>query len=202
MDLSILESLPEALRSAITFSDLAAGQTLFQQGDVAAAFFLVQTGRLKLVRYTSEGKIVTFEVVNRGESFGEAALLENTYPCTAIAEVASQVIVYPKEPLLAALREYPDLAEDLMTMLVRKIQGLKVRVEWLNIRAAHQRVLHYLRYLSGASEGVVNLDRPFKEIASELGFTPETLSRALARLEQEGAITRNGRLITLQISAA
>ncbi|MDJ0712825.1 MAG: MarR family transcriptional regulator [Prochloraceae cyanobacterium] len=35
-----------------------------------------------------------------------------------------------------------------------------------------------------------NFDRPLKEIATELGFTPQTLSKALKKLEQEGRITR------------
>ena len=86
-------------------------------------------------------------------------------------------------------------------LLIRKIQTLKVRLEWFNSRSAHERLLQYLRFLS-ENQTVVNLDRPLKEIAGELGFTPETLSRALARLEQQGAIARHGRSITLQNSAA
>lgn len=202
MNLLTIASLPETLRGAIATINLAPGQTLFAQGDNTFALFVVETGRLQLVRYTSDGKTITFEVARPGESVGEAALLEESYPCTAVAEVPSRIIVYPKDPLRSALRDYPDLAADLMTMLVKKIQGLKVHIEWLNIRAAHKRVLQYLRYLAGADETVIDLDRPLKEIASELGFTPETLSRALARLEQEGIITRNGRSITLQVSAA
>lgn len=200
MNLLTIDSLPESLRGAIAFTNLSPGETLFTQGDDATAVFAVETGRVKLVRYTSEGRMVTFEVVRQGEILAESALFLETYPCTAIAEEASRVVIYPQEAIGSALQNYPELAQELTMILINKIQTLKVRLEWFNSRSAHERLLQYLRFLSG-NQTVVNLDRPLKEIAGELGFTPETLSRALARLEQQGAIARNGRLITLHLAA-
>jgi CRP/FNR family transcriptional regulator, dissimilatory nitrate respiration regulator len=203
MDLLTLNSLPEELRNAVVYRDLSTGETLFQQGDSASSFFIVETGRIKLLRYTNDDKVVTFHVAEQGHSLGEIALYSQTYPCSAVAEVPSRVIAYPKEPLLSAMRDNPELAEDFMAMLVQKIQDLKLRIELRDIRAAHERLLRYLRYLAQSnSESVVNVDRPLKEIAAELGLTPETLSRALARLEREGKIARTRLQITLQRSSA
>jgi CRP-like cAMP-binding protein len=203
MDLLTLDSLPAQLRNAIAHRDLARGENLFQQGEETSAFFIVETGRVKLVRYTTEDRVVTFQVAGAGESLAEIALFSDTYPCTAVAEVASRVIIYPKQLLLSALHDNPDLAEDFMAMLVRKIQALKFRLELRDIRAAHERLLRYLRYqVQPGEQNIVNFDRPLKDIAVELGLTPETLSRALARLEQEGMITRTRLQITLQNSPA
>ncbi|NJL56178.1 winged helix-turn-helix domain-containing protein [bacterium] len=41
-------------------------------------------------------------------------------------------------------------------------------------------------------------DRPLKDIAADLGITPETLSRALTKLERDGAITRQQNAIILR----
>ena len=203
MDLLTIGGLPPELRNAITVKELAAEQILFQQGDSASAFFIVETGQLKLVRYISEDTIVTFESVGSGESLAEIALFSDTYPCAAVAEVASRVIVYPKQLILSALRDHADLAEDLRTMLVRKIQVLKVRLELRDIRASHQRVLRYLRYLVQPDHpNIVTFNRPLKDIATDLGLTPETLSRALSRLEREGTITREPGQIRLHNSSA
>jgi len=202
MDLLTLDSLPPNLRDAIAFQDLAAGQTLFHQGEPTSAFFIVETGRVRLVRYINADKMVTFQVAGVGESLAEMALFSDTYPCAAVAEVASRVVVYPKQLLLSALRHHPDLAEDFMAMLVRKIQALKVCLELRDIRAAHARVLQYLRYQVQAGQRIVILNRPLKEVAADLGLTPESLSRALKRLEQEGAITRLPGQIALHESPA
>jgi CRP-like cAMP-binding protein len=203
MDLLTLNSLPPKLQNAITHRDLEPGETLFYQGDEAFAFFVVAMGRIKLVRYISEDKEVTFQIARSSESLAEVALFSETYTCAAVAEVASRVIVYPKQPLLSAMRSNPKLAEDFMAMLVRKVHEIKIRLELRDIRAAHERVLRYLRYMAKPGEQpVVSFDRPLKDIAVDLGLTPETLSRALTRLEKEGVITRTRLQITLQNTSA
>ena len=201
MDLSTPESLPSVLRAAITHQNLTAGQVLFHQRDQALATFTVEIGRLRLVRYTSEGDLVVFQVVRAGESFAESALFSDVYCCDAVAEVPSRVIVYPKQLLLTVLRDQPDLAEDFMERLVRKSQSLKVRLELRSIRSARERVLQYLVNAIQPGETTVNFDRPLKNIAGELGLSPEVLYRTLAQLERESIITRADRHITLRTPA-
>ena len=203
MDLTDTRHLPESLQNKIAVQNLAAGETLFTQENEALNFYVVTSGRIKLLRYLEGGKISAFEIVRASQSLAEAALFADIYPCTAIAETNSQVIAYPKQELLKVLREYPDLAEDFMTMLVEKIQSLKFRLELRDIRIAHERVLRYLRHLVNfPEETTVVLDRPLKDIAGDLGFTPETLSRALIRLETDGAIARQEKIITLYSNSA
>ena len=203
MDLSDTLRLPKSLQDKITVQNLAAGDTLFSQSDEASNFYIVTSGRIKLLRYLEGGKISTFEIVRASQSVAEVALFADIYPCTAIAEIDSEVIAYPKDELLTVLREYPDLAEEFMSMLVKKNQSLKFRLELRDIRIAHERVLRYLRHLVNfPEETTVILDRPLKDIAGDLGFTPETLSRALIKLEIDGAIARRERIITLYNTAA
>ena len=199
MDLTDIDHLPEALKDKITVLNITAGEVLFTQEDEAGVFYVVVSGRIKLIRYLDNGKISTLEIVRPTESLAEIALFAEIYPCTAIAEIDSEVIVYPKEELLNVLQTYPDLTRDFMSMLVKKIEYLKFRLELRDIRIAHERVLHYLRHLVNyPEETTIVLDRPLKDVASDLGFTPETLSRALIRLEIDGAIARQDRIITLQ----
>lgn len=199
MDLTAIDSLPETLRDSITIQNLAAGETLFAQEDEASNFYVVASGRIKLVRFLEQGQVSTFEIVRTSESIAEIALFADIYPCTAIAEIDSEVIAYPKEEFLTVLRTYPDITFDFMAMLVQKIQSMKFRLELRDIRIAHERVLRYLRHLVNfPQETTIVLDRPLRDIASDIGFTPETLSRALIKLEAEGAIARQERIITLQ----
>jgi CRP/FNR family transcriptional regulator, dissimilatory nitrate respiration regulator len=202
MDLLIIEKLPSRLRQAIATQELVTDQRLFRQGDRASAVFVVRNGRIKIVRITAEGKAVTLQIARRGESFAESALFSEFYSYTAVAEVNSEVIIYPKQPLLSTLRDRPDLAEDFMTLLVRKNDALIVGLELRSIREAHRRVLQYLQYLVAKDTKVVSFDRPLKDIASDIGLTPATLSRALTRLEREGAIERELNSITVQDSSA
>jgi CRP/FNR family transcriptional regulator, dissimilatory nitrate respiration regulator len=203
MDLANIDSLPPGLRSTLTFQSLTTGQALYQQGDSAQTFFIVTSGRIKVVRYVDADKTTTLLTAHPGESLGEIALFADTYPAAAVAEVPSRVITYPKQALLSALRTYPDLSENLMARLVQRVQALKIRLEIRDVRASHERVLRYLQYVAESGDRTtIVIDRPFKEIAIDLGLTPETLSRALARLERDGRITRQQQQITLHHSAA
>ncbi|GAA6621516.1 Crp/Fnr family transcriptional regulator [Scytonema sp. NUACC26] len=190
MDLSNLDSLPTALQSAATFQNLVAGQVLFHEREPAQAIFAVAVGRFRLVRYTSEGQLVIFQVVRAAESFGESALFLDTYNCNAIAEVPSRAIAYPKQVLLSVLQERPDLAISFMERFERKIQWLKSLIELRSIRSARERILQYLLTLARPSATTLTFDRPLKNVASELGLSPEVLYRTLAQMEREGILTR------------
>lgn len=201
MDLNAIDRLPEIIRNKVSIQNIGTRETLFAQEDEAGTFYVVISGRIKLIRYLDDGKVSTLEIVRSGEPLAEIALFANVYPCTAIAEIDSTVIAYPKAELLETLGLYPALAENFMEMLVQKIQSLKFRLELRDIRIAHERVLHYLRRsIDYPSENTIVLDRPLKDVASDLGFTPETLSRALIKLEADGLISRSDRIIILQDS--
>lgn len=202
MALSLPDSLPSTLQTVATYQDLVAGQVLFYRRDQAQSVFAVETGRLRLVRYTSEGKLLILQIVRSRESFAESALFSDVYGCDAVAETPSRVIVYPKQVLLTVLREQPDLAASFISRLAGKNQFLKDRLELQSIRSARERVLQYLLHTLQTGETTVNLDRPIKDIAAEIGLTPEALYRTLAQMEREGIITRTQRQITLRTPAA
>lgn len=178
MNLLNSDSSPSELQNTVASYSFTAGQRLFRQGDRAHNFYLVTSGRVKLVRYTTEGKMVVLQVVRRGESLSADALNSEIYSYTAIAEVETRCIAYPPSLLKEALREYPELAEDLRARLVEKIQSLEVSLELLQIRSAHLRLLQYLQYNAATSnnETVFNLDQTCKEIATELNLAPRTVS--------------------------
>ena len=60
---------------------LAAGEMLFTTGDPVCSLFLVERGRLRLLRHTAEGATLTLHVARAGEAFAEASLFSRTYYC-------------------------------------------------------------------------------------------------------------------------
>lgn len=192
-----LNQLPAELQAIVSSKNLAAGQILFAQHELAEAIFIVESGYIGLVSYTLEGKQINHYSVRAGESFAEVALFNERYVCTAIAYALSRVWVLPKQPLLLALRQHPDLSAAFMEQLARRLHENKILLELRSIRSAKRRVLHYLQ-LKVQPDGVtIHLDRSLKNIADDLGLTPEALSRALKQLQQEGEIIREKRKITL-----
>lgn len=202
MDLSRPESIPPVLQAAAYDRDLVAKEILFHYRDPARFIFAVQIGRLRLVRYTSEGNLVIFEIVRPGETFALSALFCDLYPCNAIAEVPSRVIGYPKEQIKSILDDRPDLTMSFLERSHKKNKSLKVLLELRSIRSAKERLLQYLLVSTQPGMTTISFDRPLKDIANEIGLSAEVLYRTLAQLQKEGVITRSGREITLQTPAS
>ena len=202
MKFSNPNSLPASLKEQISYRDLVRGERLFRRGDTAKYFHIVATGKIWLVRPTIEHKTATLQFAEPGDIVGENALFEDVYSCSAIANVPSRVIVYNRSCLTQIIQNYPDLVEDLLQKLTQKIDYFQANLELREVKAAHQRVLQYLRYAADPQLRTIHLDYPLQDIARQLGFTPATLSRALSKLENDGFITRESNLITLNNDVA
>jgi CRP/FNR family transcriptional regulator, dissimilatory nitrate respiration regulator len=192
-----LDILPANLRNAMFYQDLAAGEILFAQNDPATAIFAVESGRVSLIHYTEAGKTINHYSVMAGEYFAEVALFNEVYVCTVIAEIPSRIVSFPKQLFLTALGQDPELAIAFIEQLVRRLHYTKILLELRGIRSARERVLHYLRVMAPPNEKTVSLDRPLKQIAGDIGISPEVFSRTLTQLQNERLITRVRRKITL-----
>jgi CRP/FNR family transcriptional regulator, dissimilatory nitrate respiration regulator len=187
---SALDWLPPAIRQRSTTRALAPGEALFRQGDTPAAIFVVEEGRLRLVRQTIDHRKVVIHTARAGDLFAEAALFSSIYHCDAIADVASRVRVFPKRQVLAAVRSDPKLAERFLAILAREVQALRSRLEQRNIRSARERILQHLALAAGADGRTVRLVGSLMDLAAEIGITHEALYRTLRALEKAGALTR------------
>jgi CRP/FNR family transcriptional regulator, dissimilatory nitrate respiration regulator len=171
---------------------------LFRQGDATVAIYIVQNGRVRLVRHLEDGSTVALYAAQSGGSLAEAALFADVYHCDAIADVASEVTALPKGELLAVLKVNPQACLALAGDLASQVRDLRARLELRNIRAAPERILYWLRIHAIGAPPTVRLNRPWTEIAAEIGLTHEAIYRALAALERDGRIIRNQEQVVLQ----
>jgi CRP-like cAMP-binding protein len=181
----------------IRYQDLKPDEILFHQGDPVSAIYWVELGRVRLDRCTSEGKVYTFQVSRPGDSLAFSTLFDNFYEWLAISEVASRVIVCPKEVLLEHLAQQSCLTQTTVQQLGLEINSFRKQLELRELRNAEYRIMHYLRAIAASSGNTIQLDRPLKLIAADLGLSPESLYRALIRLENQGAIRRIKQSIVL-----
>ena len=131
--------------------------------------------------------------------FAEPSLFSDRYHCDAVAKVATEVIAYGKADILEGLAKNSERMMLLLRHLAGQVQALRTRAEILSLRSATQRLTAYFRLHMPSNGTVVNVTEPWKQIAAEVGLTHEALYRALARLEREGVVQREGRKVTLEV---
>jgi len=165
------------------------GELVFSQGDTAHNIFAVKKGRVKLERYTPEGRVVVMHVAEDGESFAEAALFSDIYHCNAIVTMPSVIHIYAKQQIHDILDSSPDKAKEYIVLLSKQIRHLRSKLELRNILSARERIQQYF-YLTAQGSNMIVLDKNLKDIAADIGLAHETFYRELAKLEKEGLITR------------
>jgi CRP/FNR family transcriptional regulator, dissimilatory nitrate respiration regulator len=192
-----IASLPEQLKNQFSHRQLQAGEIVFIDGDPAENIYYLESGLIRLVHYTESGQAVNHYAIMPGGFLAEVLVVVDHYLCTAVAEEPSQILVIPKQPFINALRQDGTLLFSFLGEVAYRLHMTKMMMELRGIRLAHERVLNYLRIIAQPGTSTIILDRTFKEIARDLDLTPETLSRALSHLQEEGRISRGDGQITL-----
>ncbi len=162
---------------------------LFRQGEPATAFFIVIDGLVKLFRITPSGDETVIHILQKGEGFAEAvAFTGNRYPATAEAVTVSRVARIPADHIVRCIRENPDIALAMIASTSQHLHHLVQQVEQLKAQSGVQRVAEFLASLSRAEQGKCDISLPYDKmlIAARLGLTPESLSRAFAKLREIG----------------
>lgn len=181
------------LASRIRLIELAAGERLFTQGDAADRFFLVAEGQIKLFRTTPEGHEKVIEIMSAGRSFAEAVMFmhHQCYPASAEALKTARVYAIPSVLYLQLLRDNPELCFGLLGSLSMRLHQRVNEIETLSLQNAGCRLARYLlQHLPPkACDGAeIQLPAAKQVIASQLGITPETLSRLLRSFSEAGKI--------------
>jgi CRP-like cAMP-binding protein len=192
---------PDELRrvsAAAQTHTLSRGELLFKQGDPARRFFLVRSGNVKLYRLSHAGQEKVIGIMGPGRTFAEAAMFmrSGTYPVGAEALVPAEVVSFDNEVFRDTLRHSFDTCFRLMADLSVHLQQLLTEVEALALHGATFRVISYLLQEQPQAQ-TFHLTLPKHVIAGLLSITPETFSRVLANLREEGLIEVRGQEIVI-----
>jgi len=183
---------------------LAAEQLLFSQGDPASRFYLLLSGQMRLYRLSPEGAEKVIEIVSPGQTFAEALMFLNAprYPVCASALCESELIAIDAKDFSSMLRESVDTCFVLLGALSQRLRGLIGEIDDLTLHTATSRVARYLVAKTQPGQAEFELDVRKAVLASRLSVQPETFSRVIKTLSDQGVIRMQGSLVTILDPAA
>lgn len=187
----------------------AYGETglLFSQGDVADRFFVVLAGRVNLFALTETGDQSIIEVFEAVSTFAEAAMFSSAkFPLNCEVLAGSRLVHVPAGPFIRTLSEQRRLAFHLMSGLSQWQMRLIREITDLKCKSPGQRLASFLLALAGQTGGdgdSAQIRLPITKVvlASRIGITPESLSRALVRLKAVGVESQGRELVLTDLSA-
>jgi CRP-like cAMP-binding protein len=113
------------------------GETVFLEGDIGRALFIVQSGRIELHKRASSGDAQVLAELGKGSFFGEMALLEHLpRSASAVARERSVLLLLYRAKLDEILHRRPRVGVCIMTHLARLLSSrLRKTSEQLSGRA-------------------------------------------------------------------
>ncbi len=172
---------------------------LFLEGQRGDSVFILLRGNVQLYKSDAEGREIVIKVVKPGELFAEAILFEiDRYPVSAVALSECDLLAIPRRQFLRLLEDHR-FRNEFIGALMGKLRYLAEQIRYLSLHDVEERFLIFLREQFGEREEIqVGLTK--KDVASAIGTTPETLSRLLLRLKEDGRLTWKGS--TLRVDPA
>lgn len=172
------------------------GALLWREGDTAGMLVSLIEGRVKIYRLLPEGHSVTNFIFGPGDVFGFMPLFDDApYPAFAQALGAVKARIVTRARLHEAVRRDPDLALLLLKQLSRRLREAFDQVEVLSVRGVSHKVAMALTTLmsddrkpDGAE--IIALPVSSADFANLFGLTPESFSRGVTQLVEDGIIHR------------
>lgn len=167
------------------------GETIYTPHRFRRCLGVLFSGR---VRVSKDALVVS--VLQGGDVFGAAALFTRSedYATTLTALSDCSLVLLPQAGMTRLLRESPDFAENYVRYLSGRIQFLSGRLDALSAGSAEGKLAQYL--LSAADEaGRVTISAT--QLSARVGIGRATLYRAFETLEEDGAIAREGKSISI-----
>ncbi len=195
--------LQQDLRNIGVIRRFSDGQVIQQRGDETKGFYIIEKGRVKLGRFTSDGKFNMTIILGPGDSFGEIAVI-GKFPrvADAIADGATELILVNSAALYAALVADPVSTQRVLQFMARQMQEALNAIVLQRRLTSEQQLARLIASMCRKKDMPAVLSINQADLAEHLGLSRMTIAKILAKLEKEELIRRGYGQITVYDSQA
>lgn len=197
--LKVFAGLTEQARAEIlaeaTVKEVKSGGFLMRKGQEGSEVFFLLQGRAKVCRADAKGKEVIIGLLGRGAVIGEIAVLANV-PRTADVVALSRctLLRLSRDSFLKQVGRHAGLGLALLRSCAVMLGRATERISDLTLSDVRVRIVHVLVEMGAlveedGEEHLIVRERPTHQtLASMIGASRETVTRALSELEADGHI--------------
>jgi CRP/FNR family transcriptional regulator len=159
------------------------GSIIFLEGESGPALYYVDSGWVKIVKMSGDGREQILYVMGPGEIFGGIGVfIDRPAPATAITLETTETWMLQHDAIRRVFATNPALALSVIEYLASRIGELVDMVADLSLRSVTERLARLL--LDQAEGDVIQRQRwaTQAEMAARLGTVPEVLNRSLRTL--------------------
>ncbi|MFC4024624.1 Crp/Fnr family transcriptional regulator [Oceanobacillus longus] len=167
------------------------GEMIYHAGEQSDSLYIVNKGKVRIYRLSESGKEQLVRILNTGEYTGEYALFnESNHESYAEAIMDTSICKIKRSDLQMLLLKYPSISFKILTEFSKRLDQSETQTTRFATEKVETRIALFLAECvdNEAQTDEFILPMSKKDLASYLGTTPETISRKLADLEEQGLI--------------
>ena len=168
--------------------------------DPGDALYVVADGEVKVSLWSDNGREIILSTLGPGSFFGEMSLVDGEPRSANVACLTDSLLLrLGRKEFLQALRAYPTIAINVMTEVCVRLRRADESIGNLALLDVYGRVARYLLERceeegDEVPEGHLLKKIPTQQhIASRIGTSRETVSRALSEFQRRGFIEQRGK---------
>ncbi|ETI89258.1 MAG: Crp/Fnr family transcriptional regulator [Clostridium butyricum] len=181
--------------NTINHKEYAKGDVVFTEGNVANTLFFINEGKIKLYKYTKDGKEQILHVLSEGDFFGELELIKpSKYGFNSKAIIDSKICTLTKDEMKEIMMKNPEIGIKVLETVGERLSKVESLVQNLATNDVDSRMAYLLtdlmeKYGENIEKNIsIELPLSREEMANFIGVTRETISRKLKKFEDEKLI--------------
>lgn len=192
------------LAERTTMREFARGKVILHPDDPPGMVYLIKEGRVKVSRYSLDGREQILALLEPGNLFGELSLLGEREPVHVEAFEDTLLCTMPRAEFIALIRSQPELMLHMMKVLADRLRLAEEEIADLVFRPVPGRLASLLLRLAqayGETDGRglrLALRLTHHDMASMIGATRETVTSTVSRFREEGLIDIDQRKIVIR----
>ncbi|MGP8269248.1 MAG: Crp/Fnr family transcriptional regulator [Terracidiphilus sp.] len=202
---SLSRSEFQSLAARTVRKHLKTGELLFSEDEPCHGLHIIARGKLRIFKTSVNGREQVLAMNLAGESVAELPVFDGgRYPASAMAVEDTEIAFISRQDFRAFCMEHPEVALKMLAVVGARLRRLVGIIEELSFTTIRQRLIALLLRLAETegkqSERGIEFQLPasHQELASQLGTVRELISRNLMRLQAEGLLDVDARLIVLK----
>ena len=169
---------------------------MFYEGDPGDYLLIIYKGCVKVTLLGTQGQETIITTLEAPAVLGEVALIDSApRSATVVALTPIDVLQISREPFLGLMLKHPGIALKIMRQLAIALRRATEQVRTLSMFDVYGRVLRCLlvlaqqRGLTASARMIVSPTPSNTQLASMIGCSRETVSRAMKKLVSTGYVS-------------
>jgi CRP-like cAMP-binding protein len=189
----------ESLARTSTLRQIAKGELLFYQDDLADAVYVVLSGCISIFLGMPDGRELVINVMHPGDVFGEIALFTDQSRSTgAMGREDAEVVAIPKQSFMDIVEGESDLLRRVLEMTAQRLRLSSERESALAFLDASARIARVLLTLEEQGQTKNHIEITQEDLAQHVGLTRQTVATTLGRWRRDGWVETSRGEITIQ----